>query len=297
VDISIKQRNDPPFERGKIMIYADLHVHTNHSDGVCEIEDVLTQAKEKNIQALAITDHDTVNHWPEVKACAERLGLETIRGVEMSCYDFDVFKKVHILGLWLDKVDYVEKLCTNTLISRDNYHRQLIKELKQKNYYITYDDAKKYSKYNIVFKMNIYQALKEKYPDEMNPKKYKELFASKTSKEIDLKMGYIDVKEGIKAIQKDGGIAILAHPCVYNNYSEISKYVEFGLQGIEINHSKMKPIDYELTKNLAVKYNLCKSGGSDFHDPELIQFGKNGLTKQQFEDLKRFALKTKEQKN
>lgn len=47
VDISIKQRNDPSFERGKIMIYADLHVHTNHSDGVCEIEDVLTQAKEK----------------------------------------------------------------------------------------------------------------------------------------------------------------------------------------------------------------------------------------------------------
>lgn len=93
VDIFIKQRNDPPFERGNTMIYADLHVHTNHSDGVCEIEDVLTQAKEKNIQALAITDHDTVNHWPEVKACAERLGLETIRGVEMSCYDFDVFKK------------------------------------------------------------------------------------------------------------------------------------------------------------------------------------------------------------
>lgn len=125
-----------------------------------------------------------MNHWPEVKACAERLGLETIRGVEMSCYDFDVFKKVHILGLWLDKVDYVEKLCTNTLISRDNYHRQLIKELEKKNYYITYDDAKKYSKYNIVFKMNIYQALKEKYPDEMTLRNTKNFSPQKHQKKL-----------------------------------------------------------------------------------------------------------------
>lgn len=274
------------------MIYADLHVHTNHSDGICEIEDVLKKAKDRNIKAIAITDHDTVNHWSEVKTIADQLGLETIRGVEMSCYDFDVYKKVHIVGLWLNQVENVERLCTKTLISRDNYHRELINELKQKGYFITYDDCKKYSKYNIVFKMNIYQALKEKYPDEMTPEKYKELFASKTSKETDMKMGYIDVKEGIKAIQKDGGIAILAHPCVYDNYSEIGKYVEYGLQGIEINHSKMKSIDYELTNEYACKYNLCKSGGSDFHDPELIQFGNNGLTQKQFEELKSFAIQT-----
>jgi len=275
------------------MIYADLHVHTNHSDGICEIEDVLKRAKENNIKAIAITDHDTVNHWDEIKDTAEKLGLETIRGVEMSCYDFDVYKKVHILGLWLDRVDHVEKLCSNTLKARDQYHRELIKELEQKGYYITYEDAKKFSKYNIVIKMNIYQALKEKYSNEMNPEKYKELFASKTSKETDLKMNYIPVKEGIEAIQKDGGIAILAHPVVYQNYEEIGKYVNWGLQGIEIDHSKMKDIDYKLTKEYAEKYHLCKSGGSDFHDPQLLKFGVNGLTKEQFEDIKEFALDSK----
>src|SRR5690606_26566251 len=140
---------------------------------------------------------------------------------------------------------------------------------------------------------NIYQALKEKYSNEMNPEKYKELFASKTSKETDLKMNYIPVKEGIEAIQKDGGIAILAHPVVYQNYEEIGKYVNWGLQGIEIDHSKMKDIDYKLTKEYAEKYHLCKSGGSDFHDPQLLKFGVNGLTKEQFEDIKEFALDSK----
>ena len=275
------------------MIYADLHVHTNHSDGVCEIEDVLERAKNSGIKAIAITDHDTVSHWEDVKKHSEKLGLEAIRGVEMSCYDFDEYKKVHVLGLWLDRVDHIEKLCSKTLEARDRYHKEMIKDLEQKGYYITYEDAKKFSKYNIVFKMHVYLALKEKYPNDMNPEKYKELFASKTSKETDLKMNYIDVKDGIEAIKKDGGISVLAHPCVYQNYEQIGKYVDLGLQGIEVDHSRMKDIDYKLTEDYAAKYKLQKSGGSDFHDPELLKFGVNGLNKEQFEKLKAFALSSK----
>ena len=47
-------------------IYADLHSHTNHSDGLLEIEDVLKRAKDKGVEVLAITDHDTSNHFREI---------------------------------------------------------------------------------------------------------------------------------------------------------------------------------------------------------------------------------------
>ncbi|TCP90095.1 hypothetical protein EDC44_14318 [Cricetibacter osteomyelitidis] len=274
------------------MIYADLHVHTNHSDGVCEIKDVLQKAFNNGIKTLAITNHDTINHYDEIFKYADLLGLNIIKGVEMSCYDFDVYKKVHVVGLWLNrKAPHIETLCNHTLACRDQYHRELIKELAEKGYDICYEDAKKFSKYNIVFKMNIFQALKEKYPQEMTKEKYKQLFASKTSKETDLKMGYIPVKEGIQSIIADGAIPILAHPCVYDNYNEIGKYVEFGIQGIEINHSKMKKIDFELTQYYAKKYQLAKSGGSDFHDPELLRFGDFGLTEEQFIELTNFRSK------
>jgi predicted metal-dependent phosphoesterase TrpH len=272
------------------MIYADLHVHTNHSDGVCEIADVISSAKEKGISVLAITDHDTVDHFNEIKKFGNDFNIDVIKGVEMSCYDYDVFKKVHVIGLWLnDDTPNVKKLCDKTLRYRDNYHRDLIKELAEKGYEITYEDAKKYSKYSIVFKMNIFQALKEKYPNEMTKERYRELFASKTSKETDLKMRYIPIEEGIKAIQEDGGITIIAHPCEYDNYDEIEKYVGYGLQGIEINHSKMKEIDYKRTLELATRYNLFKSGGSDFHDPNYIKFGEFGLTKDQYKELKKLS--------
>lgn len=273
------------------MIYADLHVHTNYSDGTWEVEDVLKLAKEKGIKAIAITDHDTINQYMKAKQIGESLGIEVIRGVEMSCYDFDVNKKIHIVGLWLnDEAPHVESLCNKTLQCRDKYHRELINSLKETGYEISYEDAKKYSPYNIVFKMNIFQALREKYPNEMTPQKYRELFASETSLETDLKMGYIDIKEGIQAIRKDGGIAIIAHPCEYKNYDEIEKYVGYGLQGIEIDHPGMKEEDYPKTKEFSLKYHLFESGGSDFHDERITKMGNNGLTKSQFEALKKEAM-------
>ena len=48
------------------MKYADLHMHTNHSDGVCDIEDVIIDAKNHGLKVIAITDHDTVNHYDEI---------------------------------------------------------------------------------------------------------------------------------------------------------------------------------------------------------------------------------------
>ena len=111
------------------MVYADLHVHTNYSDGTHSIEEVIRLAKNRGIKVVAITDHDTLFHYEKVKKICEKNNINTIRGVEMSCYDFDVYKKVHVVGLWLnDNPIHVEELCNHTLKCRDEYHRQLIGE-------------------------------------------------------------------------------------------------------------------------------------------------------------------------
>ena len=229
---------------------------------------------------IAITDHDTVFHFEEVQKVCRQNGLETIRGVEMSCYDYDVHKKVHVVGLGLNNNPYhVEKLCQKTLQCRDEYHHELIKILNQKGLNITYEDAKEYAPYNIVFKMHLFLAIVHKYPEYNDINKYRELFMSETSLDVDSKMGYIDIKEGIKAIREDGGIAIIAHPCEYKNYDEIEKYVSYGLQGIEISHPSMESEDYPLTQELANRFHLIRSGGSDFHNIHLTAIGDFGLTK------------------
>ena len=276
------------------MVYADLHVHTDYSDGIHSIEETLDFALEQGIKTIAITDHDTVFHLEKVKMECDKRKIHMIPGVELSCYDWDVCKKVHVVGLWIqDDPKHIEQLCNHTLACRDAYHHELIEELRNKGFDITYSDAKKYAKNNIVFKMHLFQALVENYPELNDLNKYRALFASKTTLETDKKMGYIDIKEGIDAIHKDGGIAILAHPCEYDNYDEIDKYVGYGIDGIEISHPSMKAEDYPKVHEYVNKYNLMCSGGSDFHNIHLTSIGGFGLSQNEFDELVKRRLKTK----
>ena len=270
------------------MIYADLHLHSNYSDGTQSLEKVFALLQKKGIQVAAITDHDTLFHFPQVKAVADSYGIRTIRGVEMSCYDFDVKKKVHIVGLYPGgEAAHSEALCREVLAGRDAYHHKLIQMLQEKGFQITYEDAKAFSPHNIVFKMHIFMALVKKYPLMMNPKKYREMFAGKTSEETDKQMNYIEIRQGIEAILADGGTPILAHPCEYDNYDEVEKYVSYGLKGVEISHPLMQEADYERTLALQKQFDLIGSGGSDFHTPLQVKPGKHGLTREQFELLEK----------
>ncbi len=273
------------------MIYADLHTHSIYSDGIYEPEEVVKRAKEKGIKWLAICDHDTLFHQEDIKKYGEKYGVNIIKGIEMSCYNFKTFKKIHILGLFLnDDAPNVTKLCNKTLNARDNYHRELIKEYASQGYNISYEDAKKYSPYNAIFKMDIFSALKEKNPT-IDYGFYKKHFQGKVPIEVELKMDYIDIKEGIEAILADGGLPILAHPSFYNSFPEVLEYIDYGILGIEINHHSMKEEDKLKAIEIANKYNLVKSGGSDFHrerytDDGIEHFGHFGLTKEQFEQFR-----------
>lgn len=269
-------------------VFADLHVHTDHSDGTQPLERVLRDARDRGIRVVAITDHDTVTHWDEVRRRSEELGIEPVRGVELSCYDDRVRKKIHVVGLWLgEEVPHVGPLCAHTLTCRDRYHRELVRELNERGYDITCEEVEREAPYGLIFKMHLFKALKKKYPDEMTPQRYRELFASKTSYEVDQQMGYTPIDEGITAIRADGGIAVIAHPCEYDNYDEIPDYVSWGLQGIEVCHPSMKDIDYPRTRELADRFDLLRSGGSDYHDPDLTPYlGRFGLDEEAYRELR-----------
>lgn len=273
-------------------VYADMHVHTNHSDGTQTIDQVMKRAADLGIHTVAVTDHDTVDTWEEVRSSAAAHGIQTVRGVEMSCYDESVHKKIHVVGLWLgEDVSAVQRLCEHTLVCRDHYHKTLVLELAKKGYPLDYDRVREIAPFGVVFKIHLFQALMERYPESMSVKRYRELFAGKTTYEVDRQMGYTPIAEGIAAIREAGGLPVIAHPCEYDNYDEIPAYVELGLQGIEVSHPSMKEEDYPRTRSLARHFNLAQSGGSDYHDPDLTPwFGRYGLTAHEFAELEARAL-------
>lgn len=243
-------------------------------------------AKDKGLSCIAITDHDTYYHMNECEQYAKVIGITLIKGIELSCYNYNKQKKVHIVGLFLnDEARYCVELGDKVLEGRNVYHQQMISEIRQMGYDISFEDALIFSKSNTVFKMHLYQALKSKYP-EINMDFYRKNFMKKDTRSVDKMMNYCSVKDGINAILKDGGIPILAHPSSYGSFSEAEEYVSYGLKGIEVNHPELSEQDQIKARLVAEKYDLLVSGGSDFHfleDPSTL--GKYGIIADEFEKI------------
>ena len=81
------------------MKYADLHVHTFYSDSTFSPREVVSYAKAKDLTAIAICDHDTVDGIEPCMAMGNEAGIEIIPGIEMSVEKIDA--EIHILGLSL----------------------------------------------------------------------------------------------------------------------------------------------------------------------------------------------------
>ena len=65
----------------------DMHTHSTYSDGVHSPSALITMAKSKGLSGLALTDHDSMEGFAELRAAAVPVGLEVITGVELSCAD------------------------------------------------------------------------------------------------------------------------------------------------------------------------------------------------------------------
>ena len=79
---------------------ADLHVHSYYSDGLLSPEEIVLSAKANGVGLISVTDHDCALGFDEVyKSCA-RLGIKTVRGIEISAYEGDL--KIHMLGYNFD---------------------------------------------------------------------------------------------------------------------------------------------------------------------------------------------------
>lgn len=268
------------------MKYADIHMHTSYSDGDYDIKEVIEMAVGAGIKTMAITDHDRADHFEKIKEIGKDFDIRLIKGLEISAYDFESHKKVHIVGLFLpERTPEIDKLNAITNKKREAYHISLLPKLAEDGFDLDYTYLKTFAKNSIIYKSDIFWAMKAKYPERMEGVGFKDIFHEKTTDDLARTMGYIPVKDAIAAVNADGGLSILAHPQEYNNWDEIGKYKEMGLRAIEINHSRMKDGDFERAKDFANKLDLLMSGGSDFHRLGRFDLGDYGLSQDEFKAL------------
>lgn len=248
------------------ILSGDLHCHTRLSDGTLGIEDLIAFAKKKGLETIAITDHDCLAGTVRSKVIGARHGIQVIPGVELSSTDAEAGKQVHVLCYLPDAPDMLEGLCKrNSLARKKASHFMMLQTAKR--YPVSTEFIIKCATGSTnLYKKHIMQALIEcGYSDSFNGELYKSLFSKSSENNILVEAKYENVKDVIDSIHTAGGIAILAHPYASECVDEISKYVEYGIDGIEVFHPSADEEQQANLKKIASKHKLLMTGGSDFH--------------------------------
>lgn len=250
----------------------ELHCHTNISDCSLSIVEVVELALVQGVTHLAITNHDTTKGLVEAVETGERYGIEVIPGIEVSGFDFERGRRVHILGYFIEPGhEAIEAICQPLVAKRHRASEEMVERLIAAGYEITWERCMEIAYGGTgVYKQHIMHALIEAgYTDSIYGPLYKKLFNRCKNGEAPgiafIPMEYIDATTAVKAIRLAGGVPVLAHPGQYGNFEMVPALVEAGLQGIEVSHPLHHEAHEKEAKRLASQYDLIMTGGSDFH--------------------------------
>lgn len=275
------------------MFKADMHIHTTSSDGLLEPEEVVEWAKKKNIDVIAITDHDSVDGIDRALKAGEKLGIEVIPGLEMSCTHKD--EEVHITGLFIDyKNNELKDRLLSLSESRTLRGKQIVDKLNEINIDISYEDVLKEANCGSVGKPHVARVLVKKNI----VKDSEEAFSKYLAKDrvADIPRAKISVKEATNLIHNAGGIAILAHPGLIKNKNIPLELIYKGIDGMEVIHSIHTDDTVERIGKIVKEKNLLKSAGSDCHG-NLVNgqpiIGDYSLDEEEFNLLKEASVERK----
>ncbi len=267
----------------------DLHCHTTLSDGSLGIEDIIVQAKRMNIDFLSITDHDTLSSFSRANILGQRYGVKILQGVEMSAWDKERNSKVHILCYAPKKPDRLEGLCLKSCEIRKQCAKEMIEKVMEL-YPITPESVLKHcTGSKSIFKSHIMRALIE-YGYAL------EFYGELNNKLFNLKNGiclvereYPDVKFVLDLIHSARGVAVMAHPVLYDNIELLEELAASGkLDGVEVDHYSANEEQRKQLREIAEKYNLIVTGGSDFHglyNAQPTHLGSNLTTKENLDRI------------
>lgn len=244
----------------------DLHCHTKLSDGSLGIEDVIMQAKRTGIDFISITDHDTMASFSRATVLGERHGVHIITGVELSAWDKERGRKVHILCYAPQKPDRLEGLCGKACDIRRVCATEMLEKV-MKLYPISPENVLRYATGSkSIFKQHIMHALIDYgYTTHFYGKLNDQLFNLKTGSCI-VEREYPDVNFVLDLIHSARGVAVMAHPVYYNSIELLDELAAAGkLDGVEAFHYTANNAQKKQILDIAQKYNLIVTGGSDFH--------------------------------
>lgn len=248
----------------------DLHVHSNKSDGTLTPTELLKYAAEKGLKAMALTDHDTVDGLDEILKAAEETenAPEIAPGVELST-DLDG-KDIHVVGLFIDhrNKDFEDYLA-RFIVLREKRNKDMCDALREGlQMDITIEKLMEAFPGSVMTRAHFARYMLDRGYIKSMDEAFDRWIGD--GKPYYIPRNKVTPEEGVEVILKAGGLPILAHPILYRYSKErleklVSSLKEAGLVGIESIYSTYSVSDTRYIKELAKRFDLLESGGSDFH--------------------------------
>ena len=254
---------------------ADLHIHSHCSDGFQSPTAVVEEACNAGLVAVSLTDHDTVAGVDEAVAAGERLGVRVIPGIEFSAHMDE--REVHILAYFLDRRD--ARLLEHTERLRE-YRRArgvaIVERLNTLGVQVTIDDVLRKANGGLLGRPHIAAAMVERGAV-ANKELAFDLYIG-DRKPADVPKPRIPYDALISMVHRLGGVTVLAHPGKSTSEAVVAQLAAAGMDGIEVFHPAHQPPQIEHYTEMAERYNLLPSGGSDSHgEPEGARIGDYGI--------------------
>ncbi|MEV4774252.1 PHP domain-containing protein [Microbacterium sp. LWH12-1.2] len=246
---------------------ADLHLHSNHSDGTEAPAEVMRQAHAYGVRTAALTDHDRTTGWDEAATAAGELNMTFIPGMELSAKH--EWRSVHVLGYLFDPDDAALRVETDRIRGDRIGRAERIVRNISRDYDLHWDDVLAQTMLDAtVGRPHIADALvargivrdrTEAFDGILHPREgyYEPHYAP-------------DPLTAVRLITEAGGVAIIAHPVTSGRdrmmpVPFIEKLIAAGLGGFEIDHRENTAAGKKMLHEIAAKHDLIITGSSDYH--------------------------------
>ncbi|WP_375213660.1 3',5'-nucleoside bisphosphate phosphatase [Aquabacterium sp.] len=252
------------------MLNADLHCHSNVSDGTLSPEDVAARAQRNGVALWSLTDHDEVGGQHRARAAAAALGMGYLPGTEISVTF--LHKTVHIVGLGFDPDNaQLRQGLADTRGGRERRARDMADELAKAGIPGAFEGALKYvGNPDLISRTHFARYIVETGACADPHEVFRRYLAE--GKPGFVPHRWASLKDAVHWITGAGGIAVIAHPGRYDftpneEYALFSEFKAHGGQAVEVVTGSHTVPEYQEYADMAREFDLLASRGSDFHDP------------------------------
>jgi len=249
---------------------ADLHSHSNVSDGTLDPAALAARAQANGVQLWSLTDHDEIGGQQRAASAAAALGLPYLAGAEVSVTFAG--ETVHVVGLGFDPADtaLAAGLAT-TRSGRERRARAMAEGLAAAGIGGAYEGALRYvGNPDLISRTHFARFLVDSGVCNDTHEVFRRFLTSG-------RPGYVphqwaSLRDAVGWITAAGGLAVIAHPGRYKftaneEYALFSEFKAHGGQGVEVVTGSHHPSDYAKYADMAREFGLMASRGSDFHSP------------------------------